>query len=81
VAEGGVLLGRLRWAALDGDADARAEEVMEPGPSTVRADLPVDELVKRMRRRDLRTLLVTTPQGRLLGVVRRQDVEAHATGG
>jgi hypothetical protein len=52
-----VLCGRLRRAALDGDADARAEQVMEPGPSTVRADLPVDKLEERMRRRDLRMLL------------------------
>jgi CBS domain-containing protein len=81
VAEGGVLLGRLRRAALDGDADARAERVMEPGPATVRADIPVDKLVERMRRRDLQALLVTTPQGRLLGVVRRQDAEAHAGSG
>src|SRR5213593_1163586 len=38
VANGGVLLGRLRKAALEGEPAARAGDVMEPGPSTVRAD-------------------------------------------
>jgi hypothetical protein len=33
---GGVLLGRLRRAALQGDPAATAEEVMESGPSTIR---------------------------------------------
>src|SRR5919202_3153210 len=39
----GVLLGRLREAELAGDPDAEAEAVMEPGPSTVRADTPPAE--------------------------------------
>src|SRR5919204_697347 len=34
VAEGGTLLGRLRRAVLEGAPAARAEAVMEPGPST-----------------------------------------------
>jgi hypothetical protein len=33
---GGVLLGRLRRAVLEGDPTATAAQVMEPGPSTVR---------------------------------------------
>src|SRR4051812_5330379 len=37
VTAGGVLLGRLRGAALEDDPEASAESVMEPGPSTVRA--------------------------------------------
>ena len=39
-APAGVLLGRLRGRSLDCDPNLRAEEVMEPGPSTVRADTP-----------------------------------------
>src|SRR5919108_5804995 len=37
---GGVLLGRLRREALQGDPEATAESVMESGPSTVRPDTP-----------------------------------------
>jgi CBS domain-containing protein len=77
VAEGTTLLGRLRKAALDGDPAARAEEIMEAGPSTVRADHPLAELAERLRGRGLRTAVVTAPDGRLLGVVRLPDMEAR----
>jgi CBS domain-containing protein len=77
VSGGGVLLGRLRRAALEGDAAARAEDVMEPGPSTIRADMQREPLLERMRRRDLTGLPVTDPEGRLLGLVRRDDLEGE----
>lgn len=74
--EDGALLGRLRKTALDADPQAVAEEVMESGPSTVRAHLPAEELAARMTRGKLTTIVVTSPDGTLLGVVRRQDTEA-----
>jgi CBS domain-containing protein len=77
VASGGTLLGRLRKAVLDADPAARAEEAMEAGPSTVRPDRPLAELAERLRSRGLRTAIVTTPDGRLLGVVRLTDMEAR----
>lgn len=76
VSPGHVLLGRLRRAALEGRADAIAESVMEPGPSTIRADAEPAALAERMRARKLTSLPVTTPEGRLLGVVRLDDLEA-----
>ena len=51
---------------LDCDPALRIEEVMEPGPSTVRPDKPVDELIERLDRQQLRFAIVTTPEGRLL---------------
>jgi Mg/Co/Ni transporter MgtE len=75
VSDDRVLLGCLRRAALDGDPSLAAEQVMEPGPSTIRTDTPPRELLDRLRQRDLRTALVTTPDGELLGVVRRADLE------
>ena len=36
---------------------------MEAGPSTVRPDRPLEELVAVMRDHDLRFMLVTTPEG------------------
>jgi CBS domain-containing protein len=74
VSDGGVLLGRLRKAALEGDADATAESVMEPGPSTVRADTDPARLRERLERGNLATAVVSDPDGRLLGVVRRTDL-------
>jgi Mg/Co/Ni transporter MgtE len=70
----GVLLGRLRRAALEGDGPRSAEEVMEPGPSTVRPDTAAGELRERLEKRDLKTAVVTSPEGILLGVVRAADL-------
>jgi Mg/Co/Ni transporter MgtE len=81
VAPGRVLLGRLRSAALAGDGALRAEDVMEPGPSTIRADTALELLADRMRDNDLTTLPVTTPEGELLGVVRRDDLESELASG
>ena len=60
----GTLLGRLRKATLEGDADAAAQDMMEPGPSTVRADSKLEKLVARMRQHNLQAMVVTTPEGR-----------------
>jgi CBS domain protein len=76
-----VLLGRLRPAVLDAGGDLPAEAVMEPDPSTVRGDSHLEPLAELMRRRDLTSLSVTTPDGVLLGVVRRDDLEATLASG
>jgi Mg/Co/Ni transporter MgtE len=74
VTDGRTLLGRLRRAALEGDPGAAVEDVMEPGPSTVRADMPLDRLRERLDDKQLTTAVVTTPEGVLLGIVRRDDL-------
>jgi CBS-domain-containing membrane protein len=71
----GVLLGRLRRAALEGDPTATAEQVMEPGPSTIRPDTEPVALARRLRERDLTTAVVTDPDGVLLGIVRLADLD------
>jgi rhodanese-related sulfurtransferase/CBS domain-containing protein len=74
-----VVLGRLRASAMKGAApDATAEEVMEPGPSTVRADTPARDLARRLAERDLTSAVVSTPEGRLIGIARRSDLEASS---
>jgi CBS domain-containing protein len=74
VAADGVLLGRLRRSRCEGKYDSRVEDVMEEGPSTVRPDKSAPELEERLVERDLTTAVVTTPEGRLLGVVRRSEL-------
>ncbi len=74
ISDADVVLGRLRQSALGGDPHARAEEVMEPGPSTVRADTSPSELAERLRKTDLTTGVVTDPDGRLLGIVLLEDL-------
>ena len=77
---GGVVLGRLRRSALDCDPAVRAEDVMESGPSTVRADTQAGDLAERLAQRNLRWAIVTDPEGRLLGVARREDLEQASAG-
>ena len=74
VDENGVLLGRLRGSALKESEDGAVEQLMEVGPSTVRADVRAEELRERLEKRELRCAIVTTPDGVLLGVVRRSDL-------
>lgn len=66
---GGVVLGRVPPGPREGSGSV--VDAMEPGPSTVRAHEPLDPLFERMARRDVDEILVTTPEGRLLGLVRR----------
>lgn len=53
---------------------AKTIPVPDVGPSTVRADVPTEELRGRLEERELRCAIVTTPAGVLLGVVRRVDL-------
>jgi hypothetical protein len=41
---------------------------------------PLAELAERLRSRELRTAVATAPDGKLLGVVRRIDMEARLGG-
>ena len=71
-----IVLGRLRRSALRHAGDnATVESVMEPGPSTVRPNVRLSELEQRLEQQNLRTALVTTPEGRLLGVFARAAAE------
>jgi rhodanese-related sulfurtransferase/CBS domain-containing protein len=75
VGAGGVLLGRVRRSALEAlDERDPIEPMLEPGPSTIRPDLTVDGLRRRLEGSEVRTLLVTDPSGVLIGVVRREDI-------
>ena len=73
----GVVLGRVRRSALDQAGDATAEALMEPGPSTVRADAAPQALHDRLERGRSETAVVTDPDGHLLGVARRADLPAE----
>ena len=63
-----VVRGRLRLDRADPHDTRLVEAVMEPGPATVRADADPAETLERMRRRGARSLIVSTPEGVLLGV-------------
>ena len=70
-----VVLGRLRGEAFDGDPNRTAEAAMQIGPSTVRPNEPLDALTNRMREKGMASVIVTTSDGRLVGILRRDDSE------
>ncbi len=70
-----VVLGRVRGPAWDGPDDATVEDVMEAGPTTVRPNEPLAALTERMQQHGSRSVLVTTSDGRLVGVLERVDAE------
>jgi CBS domain-containing protein len=71
----GVVLGRLGRGAIRGRQDLSAEQAMTPGPSTVRPSARLEDVAERMQRQNLNTLPVTTPDGRLVGLITRGAVE------
>src|SRR5438552_4178804 len=64
-----VVLGRLGRRALRSDDDASVEDAMTEGPSTVRPSIGVSTLLERMQPKRLTSFLITTPDGRLVGLV------------
>jgi rhodanese-related sulfurtransferase len=64
-----IVLGRVDSTEPSFDSNAVAEDIMTPGPATVRAHEPLDDLLRRMRAHSVSQMIVTTPDGRLLGVV------------
>lgn len=74
VNEEGILLGRVGAHQLhDAPPGATAEEVMRPGPTTVRPFEPFEPLVGRMRKATVAEMAVTSSEGRLIGVVRLES--------
>jgi CBS domain-containing protein len=74
-----VVLGRLRGKVWENDPNATVEDVMQLGPATIRPDPFLHEIVERLQRRKIGSILVTSygshEGGRLLGVLYREDVE------
>lgn len=70
-----VVLGRIRDGSLDGDPEQTVEAVMEAGPTTVRPSEPLDALITRMQKRRAGSIVVSTADGVLVGVLRREDGE------
>jgi len=70
-----IVLGRIRGRALDGDPNSPVEDVMQPGPSTIRPDTDLGTVVKILRDGNVTSTLVTNQEGRLIGTVYLEDVE------
>ncbi len=72
-----VVLGRIRGAAFDGDPDALIEDVMRPGPATIRPDTPLETVVATLEPAGVASTLVTDPDGRFIGTVYLEDARSR----
>ena len=73
-----VVLGLLREKELSSDPKVLVEEAMRNGPATFRPNEPVGKMVQRMQDREATAVLVTTSDGRLVGLLYREDAEQLA---
>jgi CBS domain-containing protein len=71
----GTLLGRAPSSALDPASDASVWDVAEPGPKTFRPHVSAEKVAGVLNDKGLRWAIVTTPEGRFLGVASREDLE------
>jgi CBS domain-containing protein len=70
-----VVLGLLRGGAFNAAPESVIEQIMESGPSTIRPHVPVETLAENMRKQGAEHTVVTTLDGRLVGVLYWKDAE------
>jgi CBS domain-containing protein len=76
--DGGVVLGRVPTSSVKPSSEEPVWDVAEPGPKTFRPHHSVENVTRHLAERNLRWAIVTTPEGRLLGVASRADLERAA---
>jgi CBS domain-containing protein len=74
-----VVLGLLREEERPKHPEPSVETVMRAGPATFRPNEPVGKIAERMREREASSILVTTPDGRLIGLLYRKEAERIAS--
>jgi Mg/Co/Ni transporter MgtE len=74
-----VVFGLLRSKELEASPDLRIEEAMRPGPSTFRPFVSIEEMAAFMMEHDLESSPITTSDGRLVGLLRREDAAKAAS--
>ncbi len=73
----GVVLGLLREKELGADPALVVEQAMRPGPSTFRPFVSTEEMVKFMSEHNLPNSPITTADGRLVGLLLREDLKEN----
>lgn len=74
-----VVLGLVEHEDLDGaDDDRPVGDVMQDGPSTIRPNVPAAVLAEHLEHGPAARALVTTPEGKLVGLLRASALEAWA---
>ena len=73
-----IVVGVVRPEVLGLRPQTRVGDVLQPGPGTVRPDVPVVEMAKRFEKDSLTYVIVTTYAGRFLGALLPNDVTITA---
>jgi CBS domain-containing protein len=66
-----IVLGILRGKALEVEPAMVIEEVMDHGASTFRPDIPFEDIQHYLKERNLDSVVITTADGKLLGILPR----------
>jgi len=69
-----IVLGLVRADALGPDDDRPVAEIMDEGPSTYRPHVPAAEMAERLDKHPQPRTLVTTLDGRLVGMAGAEDI-------
>lgn len=76
----GIVVGRLRGSAWEANDELTVDIVMESGPTTVRPDRPLHSLLDRMEQRGTKLVVVSDPQGHLIGAILANDARRLVSG-
>lgn len=76
MSDDGTLLGRVPSSALEPASERPVWEVAEPGPKTFRPHVSADKVAAVLAEKGLRWAIVTSPEGRVLGVASRGDLDS-----
>ena len=68
-----IVFGLLREQELNQGANEPVERIMRPGPSTFRPNVPIEEMAGFMTDHDLVSSPITSSDGRLIGLLRKDD--------
>ena len=79
VNDAGILLGWLGPEALAAKTESTSEDAMLEGPITFRPNNPLDTTSQWMQQHEVDSVLVTGPDGTLIGIARREDVEGRSS--
>jgi len=75
-----VVLGLLRPEALNVNPQDTAEQAMESGTRTYRLNVPLEKPMQYMQKMVVDSVVVSTSDGKLFGVLKREDVEKALAG-
>jgi Mg/Co/Ni transporter MgtE len=71
--EAGIIMGDLRGKALQADPHTAVEQVMDPGVSTYRPNISVQEIAHHLLESGAQRVLVSDGEGRLIGWISRKE--------